>query len=113
MTAATAKTESAESAKTAESAKQVAELPEDVIHRHAAAKTAATHLLTGETKLVIAGALVGVAEHVIGFGCLFEFLLGCLFLSVAFALLFVRVILDGQFAVSLLQVVGCGILFHP
>ena len=100
-------------AKTAESAKQVAELSQDVFHRHAAAISTATHLLASETKLVIAGALVGVTEDVIGLGCLLEFLLGSFFLGIALALLFVRVVLDGQFAVGFLQVIGRGIFVHP
>ena len=104
--------EVAETAKSTEAAKQVAELTQDVVHRHTAAIAASAHLLAGKTELVIAGALVGVAEHIISLGRLFEFLLGRLFLGIALALLFVGVILDGQFAVSLLQVVGRGILVH-
>ena len=108
----TAAKEVTKAAKAAETAKQVTELAQDVIHRHAAAIAAATHLLAGKAKLVIAGALVGVAEHVIGLGSLLEFLLGSLFLGIALALLLVGVVLDGQLAIGLLQVIGCGILLH-
>ena len=112
LTAATSAKEVTEAAKTAEAAKQVSELAQDVLHRHAAAIATATHLLAGKTKLIITGALVGVAEDVIGLGSLLEFLLGSLLLGIALALLLVRVVLDSQFAIGLLQVIGSGVLFH-
>ena len=42
-----------------ETAKQVAELAQDVVHRHASGIFAAAHLLTGKPELVVAGTLVG------------------------------------------------------
>ena len=112
LTAATAAKEVTEATKAAETAKQVSELAQDVLHRHAATIASATHLIAGKTKLVITGALIGVAEDVIGLGSLLEFLLGSLFLGIALALLLVRVVLDSQFAIGFLQVIGSGVLLH-
>ena len=103
LTASTAAKDVTKATEAAKTTEQVAELTQDVLHRHAAAVAATTHLLAGKTELVITGALVGVAEHIVGLGSLLEFLLGGLLLGIALALLFVRVILDGQFAVGFLQ----------
>ena len=56
---------------------------------------------TGKAILVIAGALVVVTQHLIGFAHLFEFLLGFLVTGVA-----VRVVFHGQLAVGLLYFIG-------
>ena len=51
---------------------------------------AATHLFGGEAELVVALALLRVAEHTVGLGCLLEFLLGILLLLLALALLTIK-----------------------
>ena len=112
LTAATAAKDIPKATKASETAEQVAKLAQDVLHRHAATITAATHLLTGKTKLVVAGALIGVAEHIISLGSLLEFLLGSFFLGIAFALLLVGVVLNRQLAIGLFQVIGRGVLIH-
>lgn len=56
-------------------------------------------------ELVVTGTLVGVRQHVVGFCCLLEFLLGLLV-----ARILVRVILNGSLAVGLLYFVGVSVL---
>ena len=56
---------------------------------------------TGKAILVIAGALVVVTQHLVGFAHLFELLLGFLVTGVA-----VRVVFHGQLAVGLLYFIG-------
>ena len=112
LTASTAAKDVTKATEAAKTTEQVAELTQDVLHRHAATIASATHLIAGKTKLVITGALIGVAEDVIGLGSLLEFLLGSLFLGIALALLLVRVVLDSQFAIGFLQVIGSGVLLH-
>ena len=101
-----------EAAKSTEAAEQVAKLTQDIVHRHATAISAATHLLTGKSKLIIPCALVGIAQHIVGLSSLFELLLGSLLLGVALALLLIGVILDGQFTIGLFQVIGRSVLVH-
>ncbi len=92
-------------------AEDVAELREDVFHRESAEPAAessgaarrAAHARMAE--LVVAGALVGVRQHVVGFGRFLELLLG---LFVARVL--VGMVLDGRLAVGFLYLVGVGVL---
>ncbi len=58
-----------------------------------------------KSELVIFGTLVRVAQYAVSLGCLLELFLGFLVAGV-----FVRVVLDGFFAVSLLYLIGsCGL----
>ena len=103
---ATAATKSAE----AHVAEDIAELSEDVAKVHAlesaAAKSAcAIHACCAE--LIVACALLGVAEHLIGFSGLLELLLGFLVARVA-----VGVVLDGHLLIGFLDFVCRGRLVH-
>ena len=57
-------------------------------------------------QLVVGGALVRIAQHLVGLLNLFEFVLGVLFLAD------VRVILTRQFAVGALNFIGAGRLIY-
>ena len=91
-------------------AKDVAKLREDILHREAAkaateaACTTCGAVHAGMAELVVAGALIGVRQHIVGFGCLLELLLGLLIPRVL-----VGVILDSRLAVGLLYLVGIGV----
>ena len=94
------------------SAENIAELRENILHREAsaaeAAETASAARRTahaGMAELVVTGTLVGVRQHVVGFCCLLELLLGLLV-----ARILVRVILNGSLAVGLLYFVGVSVL---
>ena len=97
-------------------AKYIAEVREDVVHRHSAAEATAAetaaHVAHVMAELVVTGTLVGVAEHVVSFSRLLEFLFSLLLLLLALALLAVGVILNGFLAVSFLQLIGSGVLAH-
>ena len=107
--------ETAERIVSAEAASEyVSEMREDILHRHSAAKTAVaaiaartaaeslrTHRMA---ELVISGAFVGIAQHVIRLGRFLEFLLGLLVSRIL-----VGMILDGLFAVGFLYFIGCGV----
>ena len=94
------------------SAENIAELRENILHREAAAAEAAETASAarraahaGMAELVVTGTLVGVRQHVVGFCCLLELLLGLLV-----ARILVRVILNGSLAVGLLYFVGVSVL---
>ena len=103
----------AESAAPEMAAEDVAELREDVLHREpsaaesaeASGPAACRTAHSGMAELVVAGALVGVRQHVVGLCGLLEFLLGLLVPGV-----FVGVVLDGRFAVGLLYFVCVSVL---
>ena len=101
----------AETAKPSETAEDVAEVAEDVVEVHAAgAETSeaagrAVHACRAE--LVVAGTLVGVAQHVVGLCRLLELLLGFLVAGIA-----VRVVFDGHLLVGTLNLVGRGRTLH-
>ena len=92
----------------------VAEHGEDVVHRHATAESAERTSVAGCTahackaELVIAGTFLGIAQHVVGFGCLLE-----LFFRFLVARVLVGVVLDGFLAVCLLYLVGRCVLVDP
>ena len=97
----------------AATAEEVAEAAEDILHAHAAAEASSTAAGgtatdTGVTELIVALALVGVTQHVIGLGQLLELLLGLLIPGVL-----IGVVLDGELAIGLLQLVGRSALAHP
>ena len=97
----------------AATAEEVAEAAEDILHAHAAAESSSTAASgtatdTGVTELIVALALVGVAQHVIGLGQLLELLLGLLIPRVL-----IWVVLDGELAIGLLQLIGRSTLAHP
>ena len=101
----------AESAET-ESAENVAELRENVVHRHASTTAAESALRSSETELVVTSTLVFVRQHVVGLSRFLELLLGGFLFLVALALLTVGVIFDSQLAVGFLQFIICGILLN-
>ena len=112
MSALLSATESRESrevaAATEEVAKDAPELREDVVHAHSSAlETAGAAIHSGKAKLVVTGLLVGVAQHVVGLGSLLELLLSLFVTRVA-----IRVVLQGQLAVGLLQLFWRGIFAH-
>ena len=86
------------------SAEEVAELREDVFHRHTAAEstrtTAGCTAHSGMSETVVTGAFLVVAQHVVSLSGFFELLLRLLIARVA-----IRVILDGLLPVSLLYLV--------
>ena len=94
------------------SAEDIAELREDVLHGESpaaetseASGTAACRAAhSGVSELVVTGPLVGIRQHVIGFGGLLELLFGLLVPGV-----FVRVVFDRGLSVGLLDLVGVGI----
>ena len=98
----------AEAAKSSEpgemSAEEVAELREDVLHRHTAAESTRTAAgctaHSGMSETVITGAFLVVAQHVVSLSGFFELLLRLLIARVT-----IRVILDGLLPVSLLYLV--------
>ena len=107
----------AESSKTAAeaSSEDVAELSEDVVHAHAAAFVEAASAATAEALrthrvavTVVFLTLLLIAEDIVGLGSLLELLLGGLVAGVL-----VRVVFDGQLAVSFLDLVSRGCLAHP
>ena len=108
------------SAKTTETAKassvsaeDVAEHGEDIVHGHATTESAEGASVACRTahackaELVVAGAFVGIAQHVIGFRCFLEFLFRFLVARVL-----VGVILDGFLAVGFLYLVGRCVLVY-
>ena len=103
MTAAKA----AETTKTASSAKYIAEHREDVVHRETTAKAAeTTHAARSvEAELVVLLTFLRIVKNIVGLGSLLELLLRLFVAGVA-----VGVILDGDAAVSLLDIVFAGIL---
>ena len=80
LLAATTATEASESAKASMATEDVAKHREDVVHRHALSAISATGSAAhaGMAKLVVASALVVVAQYLVGFGCLLELILGLL-----------------------------------
>ena len=71
-----------ESAESATTAKEIAKHRENVVHVHATSSKSvkAFTLRTIEPKLVVALTFLGIVKHIIGFGCLLEFLF-CLFVT--------------------------------
>jgi len=91
-------------------AEDVAELAEDVLHVHpaepgTAARSPAQAIVT---EAVVLGALLVVLEHFIGLCGLLE-----LFFRRCVARVFIRVILEGQFAVGLLDIGTRGLSVDP
>ena len=101
--------ETSEAAKSSTSAKNVAEHRENVVHREASSTAesseATFHVGAVESELIVLLALLLVAQHAIGFGSFFEFLLGLFVARIA-----VWVIFDGNLSVSLLDFVISGLL---
>ena len=84
-------------------AKNIAKLTENIVHRRAARPVAATTgrpCHTGMAKLVVTSLFLRVAQGIVGFGGLFKLIFGGGVVGV-----FVGVILDGHFAVSLLDII--------
>ena len=102
-TTAEAREAGAESATAKQVAKDATKLREDIVHIHAALTIGAFH--AGHTELVVAGLLIGIAQHVISLGSLLELLLSLFVTGVT-----VGMVLQSQLAVSLLQFLGRGIL---
>ena len=106
LTATAAAAEASEvKATEATTSEEVAEAAEDIFHRHASAEATATAgsaaTDTGMTELVVALALLWIAQYVIGLSKLLELLFGLLVPGVL-----VGVIFDGELAVGLLQFFG-------
>ena len=95
----------AETTAAEEVAEDVAELREDVVHVHAG--TGRT-VESGRTELVVAGLLVGVAEHIVSLSGFLELFLGFLVAGIA-----VGMVLQSQFAVGFLQFFRGGVLVDP
>lgn len=95
------------------SAEDVAEHGEDIVHGHSPTESAEGASVACRTahackaELVVAGAFVGIAQHVIGFRCFLEFLFRFLVARVL-----VGVILDGFLAVGFLYLVGRCVLVY-
>ena len=94
----------------ATAAENVAEHAEDIVHRHACARESAC-TSAGESLRshrmsvgVILLTLFGVAQHIVGFGSLFEF-----FFSGFVTRILVGMIFYGKFAISLFQLIGSGV----
>ena len=104
-TAATSAEASEVKATEATTSEEVAEAAEDIFHRHASAEATATAgsaaTDTGMTELVVALALLWIAQYVIGLSKLLELLFGLLVPGIL-----VGVIFDGELAVGLLQLFG-------
>ena len=104
-TAATTAEASEVKASEATTSEEVAEAAEDIFHRHASAEATATTgsaaTDTGMTELVVALALLWIAQYVIGLSKLLELLFGLLVPGIL-----VGVIFDGELAVGLLQLFG-------
>ena len=104
-TAATSAEASEVKATEATTSEEVAEAAEDIFHRHASAEATATAggaaSDTGMTELVVALALLWIAQYVIGLSKLLELLFGLLVPGIL-----VGVIFDGELAVGLLQLFG-------
>ena len=101
----TAKTsESRETATAEEIAEQVAEMREYVVHIHVAG---ATSLEGSVAELVVFCLFVRVAQHIVGLSSLLELLLSLFVAGIA-----VGMVLQGQFAVGFLQLIGSGVLAH-
>ena len=107
LTATAATSAEAAEVKAAEAttSEEVAEAAEDIFHRHASAEATATAggaaTDTGMTELVVALALLWIAQYVIGLSKLLELLFGLLVPGIL-----VGVIFDGELAVGLLQLFG-------
>ena len=104
-TAATSAKASEVKATEATTSEEVAEAAEDIFHRHASAEATATAggaaADAGMTELVVALALLWIAQYVIGLSKLLELLFGLLVPGIL-----VGVIFDGELAVGLLQLFG-------
>ena len=90
-------------------AEYVAELRENILHREtvSAAESTAWEALRPHVvaELIVFLAFLRVGEHIVGFGCLLEFLFGLLV-----AWIFVWVVFDSQLAVGFLKLFRCGCL---
>jgi uncharacterized membrane protein len=91
------------------SAKNVAKHAEYVVHIHvlATAKTTGTRRKCLVTKLIILLAFLRIAQHFVGFGSLLEFLFSFFVIRVA-----VRVIFQGHFAISFLDLIRRSAFVH-
>ena len=102
----------AETSEAAESAAEdIAEVAENVVQVHAAcsetAETAGCSVHACRAELVVAGTLVGVAQHVVGLRRLLELLFCLLVAGIA-----VGVVFDGHLLVGTLNLVGRGRTLH-
>ena len=99
--AATKASEASEASKM--TTEDIAELREDVVHRHATSKstTGSSTTHSGMTVLVITGSFVLVAQHLIRFCCFLKLLLGLLIPRIL-----VRVKLYGLLPVGFLDLLG-------
>ena len=88
-------------------AEDIAEVGEDVFVA-GKARTAHAALHAGMTEAVIAGALFGVAQHVIGLGGFLELLFGFGITGVV-----VGMVAHGQLAVGFFDLLFAGVAFHP
>ncbi|MPM99847.1 hypothetical protein SDC9_147042 [bioreactor metagenome] len=97
-------TEASKSTKSAKMAtKDIAELREDILHRHAstAKTTRGSSSYAGMAELVVPCPFLFIAQHLVRLGRLFE-----LFFSFFVTGIFIRVILNGFLPVSFLYLVG-------
>ena len=96
-------TEATKSAEATMTTEDVAKHREDVVHRHILSAIAATSSATHASvaKLVVASALVLIAQHLVGLSSLLKLILGLLVTRVA-----VGVILDGHLLICFLDLVG-------
>ena len=88
-------------------AEDIAEVGEDIFVA-GKARTAHAALHAGMTEAVIAGALFGVAQHVIGLGGFLELLFGFGITGVV-----VGMVAHGQLAVGFFDLLFAGVAFHP
>src|SRR5690606_4197173 len=96
--------ETTESAATEGIAEDVAELGEDILHVHAATLESAAHAGACVAEAIVARFFLGIAQDLVGRSSLLELLLCALVSGVL-----VRMVLDRQFAVRLLDLVRVGI----
>src|SRR3546814_16177168 len=89
-----------------------AKLLEDVFHAHAAtaesATTSATKAGTLMTVLVVTTSFFSIAQHFVGLSCFLKFIF-----RLRIARILIRVIFNGHFAVSFLDVFRTGIPAYP
>ena len=104
-----AATETSEAGESATTAKYITEHGEYVVHAETTAResTESAHIRTVETKLIVLLAFLWVVENVVGFGGLFEFLLGLLAAWIP-----VWMVFDGYLAIGFLDLILAGILVY-
>ena len=88
----------------------VAEVSEDVVEVHSSGVEASSEACSVQplrSELVVAGTFVRVAQHIVGFGCEFEFLFSLFVSGIAVGALF-----DGDFFIGTFNLLGGCVSLH-